>query len=377
MDDRPKDQEAGGSAARSSLVERAAEKLMTAEGSPVSDRPAPESGRPARPAEPPELFLDAVQPPPAAEEAPEEIRVEQAPPADGPATPAEAASDGPPSAGAPTAGLRSDGAATLERVAPRPRRRSRVVKVETAGLEARNLITPATKRTRTVEEFRLIKRMVLSQRWSIKDAPGNTVLVTSALPAEGKTTTAINLAMSIAAEEDLRVLLVDADFVKPDALRQLGVSASRGLIDVLQDPQMDIADVMLRTDIEKLSLVPAGQLHDRCTELLASARMSELINDLAGRYHDRILIFDSPPILATSESVVLTSLMGQIVFVVQAGRTKRESVDSALELIGQRPHLGLVLNRTKGGFGNTDFGAYYGSYYGSGREQERADRAAE
>src|SRR3546814_11110830 len=99
---------------------------------------------------------------------------------------------------------------------------------------------------------------------------------------------------------------------------------------------MDIADVMLRTNIEKLSLVPAGQLHDRCTELLASTRMSELISDLAGRYQDRILIFDSPPILATSESVVLTSLMGQLVFVVQADRTKRESVDSALDLIGQQ-----------------------------------------
>src|SRR3546814_844962 len=133
--------------------------------------------------------------------------------------------------------------------------------------------------------------------WSSDVCSSDLILVTSALPAEGKTTTAINLAMSIAAEEDLRVLLVDADFVKPDALRQLGVSASKGLIDVLQDPQMDIADVMLRTNIEKLSLVPAGQLHDRCTELLASTQMSELISDLAGRYQDLILIFDSPPIL--------------------------------------------------------------------------------
>src|SRR3546814_15532783 len=91
--------------------------------------------------------------------------------------------------------------------------------------------------------------------------------------------------------------------------------------------------------------------------------MSELISDLAGRYQDRILIFDSPPILATSESVVLTSLMGQIVFVVQADRTKRESVDSALDLIGERQHLGLVLNRARGGFGNTEFGSYYGAYY--------------
>ena len=122
--------------------------------------------------------------------------------------------------------------------------------------------------------------------------------------------------MSIAAEEDLRVLLVDADFIKPDALRQLGVSARKGLIDVLQDPSMDISDVMLRTNIDKLSLIPSGQLHDRCTELLASARMDELITELAHRYPDRILIFDSPPLLVTTESVALASHMGQIVFVV-------------------------------------------------------------
>src|SRR3546814_12766880 len=98
--------------------------------------------------------------------------------------------------------------------------------------------------------------------------------------------------------------------------------------------------------------------------------MSELISDLAGRYQDRILIFDSPPILATSESVVLTSLMGQIMFVVQADRTKRESVDSALDLIGERQHLGLVPNRSRGGFGNTGFGSYLGAlYYGYGEQE--------
>src|SRR3546814_508605 len=110
-----------------------------------------------------------------------------------------------------------------------------MVTIDTAALAGRGIVAPETKRNRTVEEFRLIKRMVLSQRWDIRELPGNTILVTSALPAEGKTTTAVNLAMSIAAEEDLRVLLIDADFIKPDALRQLGVSADKGLIDVLQD----------------------------------------------------------------------------------------------------------------------------------------------
>ena len=261
---------------------------------------------------------------------------------------------------------------------PRHRhRRTRIAQINRASLVTNGLVTPDAKRNRTVEEFRLIKRVVLSRRWDVQGQPGNTIVVTSALPAEGKTTTAINLAMSIAAEEDVRVVLVDADFIKPDALRQLGVTASKGLIDVLQDSSMDIGDVLLRTDIDRLSLLPSGQLHERCTELLASARMDSVIKELSSRYEDRILIFDSPPILATTESVALTSHMGQVVFVVQAGRTKRESVDSALELIGERPHVGLILNRTTGRFGTTEFGAYYGSYYyGYGANREPAEQAA-
>lgn len=258
----------------------------------------------------------------------------------------------------------------------RRRRRTRIAQINSASLATNGLVTPDAKRNRTVEEFRLIKRVVLSRRWDVQGQPGNTIVVTSALPAEGKTTTAINLAMSIAAEEDVRVVLVDADFIKPDALRQLGVTADKGLIDVLQDSSMDIGDVLLRTNIERLSLLPSGQLHERCTELLASARMDSLIKELSSRYEDRILIFDSPPILATTESVALTSHMGQVVFVVQAGRTKRESVDSALELIGERPHVGLILNRTTGRFGTTEFGAYYGSYYyGYGANREPAEQA--
>lgn len=248
--------------------------------------------------------------------------------------------------------------------AARPHKReSRLVKLDPAKLTAKNVLTPHSKRTRLVEEFRLIKRRVLSRRWVQDGSFGNTIMVTSALPEEGKTTTSVNLAMSIAAEEDLRVLLVDADFIKPDALRQLGVTSEKGLIDVIQDPRLDVSDVMLRTDIEKLSLIPSGKLHDRCTELLASARMSEIISELATRYEDRILIFDSPPVLATTESVALASHMGQIVFVVQAERTRRQLVHSALELIGGRDNVGLVLNRATPKIGGANFGYYYNSYY--------------
>lgn len=252
------------------------------------------------------------------------------------------------------------------------KRESKLVNLDLAKLASRNILTPQSKRNRTVEEFRLIKRRVLSRRWAHGDAFGNTVMVTSALPEEGKTTISVNLAMSIAAEEDVRVLLVDADFIKPDALRQLGISVDKGLIDVIQDPRMDISDVMLRTNIERLSLIPSGKLHDRCTELLASARMSEIVAELARRYDDRILIFDSPPVLATTESVTLASHMGQIVFVVQAERTRRQLVDAALELLGNREHVGLVLNRATHRIGSAEFGHYYNTYYSQHGGEEKA-----
>jgi receptor protein-tyrosine kinase len=255
---------------------------------------------------------------------------------------------------------------------PTQGRRSKVVDIDLAGLSARDLLTPQSKRNRTVEEMRLIKRTILSRRWGPGDALNNTIIVTSALPGEGKTTIAINLAMSIAAEEDLRVLLIDADFIKPQALFRLGVTADKGLIDVIQDPRLDISDVMLRTNFEKLSLIPSGQLHDRCTELLASARMRDVTAELSSRYEDRILIFDSPPVLATTEAVTLTSHMGQIVFVVQAGRTRRQLVDSALELIGDRERVGLVLNRATPRLGNTEFGSYYRYYHHRTAVQDQA-----
>lgn len=360
-DDTPRKAERGLRRARASLVERAAERLNASRS------------QPAEPAVTVHSKEAAATPSPAVEDghAAAEVVARQA--------------SGPPDE-AIVRSLQASSPATHDtateeesETTPKRHRRARVTQIDCSILAARGLVTPGAKRNRTVEEFRLIKRVLLSRRWDIHDLPGNTIVVTSALPAEGKTTTAINLAMSIAAEEDVRVVLVDADFIKPDALRQLGVTANKGLIDVLQDSSLDISDILLRTDVDRLSLIPSGQLHERCTELLASARMDALIKELASRYEDRVLIFDSPPILATTESVALTSHMGQVVFVVQAGRTKRESVDSALELIGERSHVGLVLNRTTGGFGSTEFGAYYGSYYygyGAKREQQ-AETAAE
>ncbi|WP_299614841.1 XrtA-associated tyrosine autokinase [Pelagibius sp.] len=350
--------------ARTSLVERAAQKIVADRGpaKPAPKKPDPDP-EPIPASDPPPTDLASLENS-QANELPEVAPASVSEPAEEPLLrEAEPAAQGQSNG---TAAPAAAPQAPPQSPPPHPgggKRSSRIAKIDVAGLMSRNILTPQTKRNRTVEEFRLIKRMVLSRRWDQKDAPGNSIVVTSALPSEGKTTTAINLAMSIAAEEDLRVLLIDADFIRPDALRQLGVSSDKGLIDVIQDPRLDIADVMLKTDIDKLSLIPSGQPHDRCTELLASARMDELITELASRYEDRILIFDSPPVLATSESVELASHMGQVIFVVQAGRTKRETVVSALELIGARSDIGLVLNRTASRLGSTEFGAYYSAYY--------------
>ncbi len=247
--------------------------------------------------------------------------------------------------------------------APKGVKNQKLATIDLDDLQSRGFLTPNTKRNKLVEEFRLIKRMLLSRRWDQGELPGNTILVTSALPSEGKTNTAVNLAMSMAAEEDLTVLLVDADFIKPDALRQLGIYAKKGLIDVVENPDLDIADVMMRTNVDNLTVIPAGPLNDRCTELLASTRMHRVVADLAHRYEDRIIIFDSPPVLVTTESTALASHMGQILFVVQAERTKREAVLNALELLGEGPQIGMMLNRAPAQFGASDFGSYYGSYY--------------
>jgi protein-tyrosine kinase len=138
------------------------------------------------------------------------------------------------------------------------------------------------------------------------------------LAGEGKSFTAINLAISIAMELDNTVMLVDADVPKPSVLKMLGVPPARGLLDVLTDESVELSQVLLRTNVEKLSILPSGTQHARATELLASAAMVQMLDEMASRYPDRIIIFDSPPLLMTTESRVLAGHMGQVVVVVKA-----------------------------------------------------------
>lgn len=236
--------------------------------------------------------------------------------------------------------------------APHPAHKSSTRRVELDLNRMRDLgmVTAAGGRTRLLEDFRVIKRPLLQRAFAERaegEKPGNLIMVTSSLPGEGKTYCAINLAMSIAMELDHTVLLVDADVARPSVLRSLGLPAHRGLMDILLDDKIDMSDVMLRTNVDTLSILPAGTSTPRATELLASSAMSTLVNEIAHRYPDRVVIFDSPPLLLTSESRVLASHMGQIVMVVEAQTTTQHAVKEALHQLEGYQNVNLIYNKTR------------------------------
>ena len=239
---------------------------------------------------------------------------------------------------------------------------SRLAEIDLARLQKMGLLTPTVTRSRTMEEFRVIKRSILQNAFVPHERgkpAGNLVMVTSSRPGEGKTFTATNLAISIASERDYTVLLIDADFTRPNVLRVLGLEANKGLIDVLEHPSIDLSEVLIRTNIDKLTVLPAGPAPPLSTELLASQRMAAIVEEIARRYSDRIVIFDAPPILSTSEPSALAMHVGQIIFVIEAEKTPRSVVKEALDLVNVGPKIGVVLNRCQPHYGHAQFGSYY------------------
>ena len=241
-----------------------------------------------------------------------------------------------------------------------------VARLDVQRLGADGFITRDNTQTRTSEEFRLIKRSIL-RTYKEADGPNsNIIMVTSALGEEGKTFTAINLAMSIAFERDFRVLLVDADVRKADILTRLGIKPGRGLVDVLIDETLDLSDVMIRTDFEGLTILPSGMSHSLSTELLASKGMADLSNEISRRYADRIVVFDTPPVLLASEAAALAQHVGQIVFVVKAESTSRETIKEALEVLKPARNVALVLNAVHPQLGQTKFAYGSSRFYNGG-----------
>jgi protein-tyrosine kinase len=190
-------------------------------------------------------------------------------------------------------------------------------------------------------------------------ARGNLIMVTSALAGEGKTHTAFNLALNVAREHDYTVLLVDADVIKRDTSTLLGIADRPGLMDLLSDDKLHVGDTLLRTDTSHLVVLPAGKYQAQATELLASREMQRLVSELSNRYPDRIILFDSPPLLATAEAQVLAGLMGQVVLVVEAGRTPQSVVEDAIATLNTSQAIGLVLNKNQQSLGGDSYGGYY------------------
>ena len=270
-------------------------------------------------------------------------------------------------------------------VAPQPlpdRSQEALPQVDASGATARDLkpiveldfdrlrdagrLPPASLARQTDDEIRRIKWPLLQ---NIAAARNNAILVTSALPEEGKSFVSLNLALSIVRDRELRVILVDGDVARPGLTPALGLSNAPGLNDVLDDPGMDVADVTYRTTVKGLFFVPAGKYHERAPELLAGSRMERLFQELTARVGHGVIIVDSPPLLSTNEAQVATRYAGQVLLVVRADSTEQRAVRDAVALVDKSTPVAAVLNQVR----SSPLSRYYGHYYyrqGYGRDDQ-------
>ena len=223
------------------------------------------------------------------------------------------------------------------------------------------------------EEFRQIKRKLINNAFGVVAKTlthSNLIMITSARPNEGKTFVSINLALSIALEQDKTVLLVDADVLKPSVLKEFGCEPQTGLIEYLLDNEVGVGDIIYNTNINNLKVIPAGTPHHLSNELLASERMVKLAEELSSRYPDRIVIFDSPPLLGVNETPVLAQLMGQALITVEENKTAVSDLNNASKLLSDELAKGVVLNKAYNS--RKEIYGYYG-YSGYGYGQESSD----
>lgn len=227
----------------------------------------------------------------------------------------------------------------------------RVVHLDRAALISAGFLPPHHKQRQIGDQFRHVKRPLLAAALGrgVEPLPdGRMIMLTSSLPGEGKTFVSINLAISMSLERDISVVLVDADVAKPHVSRLFGVDAEPGLLEAITDENLDVESLILPTDIPKLSVLPAGKPSDTATELLASLRMQSVVWRLGGLLdRKRVVIFDSPPLLLTSESRALAQHMGQIVLTVRAGHTPQHAVLDAINCLGEDKKVALLLNQSE------------------------------
>ena len=243
---------------------------------------------------------------------------------------------------------------------------NRTLTLDIENLNQRGFLVDNANRKSVNEEFRQIKRKLLTNAFGLASKTlnhSNLIMISSSKPNEGKTFVSINLALSIALEQDKTVLLIDADVLRPSIDRELGFETNSGLIEYLLGEEDDISNTICSTNIEKLKIIPAGQPHYLSNELLASDRMVSLASELANRYPDRIVIFDSPPLIGVSETLVLANLMGQALIVVEESKTLLADINKATENLNEDLAIGLILNKAIRS--HKDLYGYYGYGYGT------------
>lgn len=248
----------------------------------------------------------------------------------------------------------------------------RVVAFNAQSLRAGGLLPPEHQERQLAQQYRQIKRPLIDAAIG-RNMPalpnGRLIMLASALSGEGKTFTSLNLAMSMAREKDVSIVLVDADVAKPHISRALGVNHEPGLLDLLRDPTLNPESVLMQTDLPNLSLLPVGSHSENATELLASERMEQVAQALVAHDEQRLVLFDSSPLMLTTEAQALAQVVGQIALVVRASRTSHQVLLEALESVRNRAAVSLILNQCKASSNNSYY--YYG--YGDNGAQTGAD----
>ncbi len=307
--------------------------------------------------------IDVSKLPPEPEKKAKKAKAKEAPVAEVLPPEAPVVEAAPAVAPAPKPSLRKEVARAAPAIVP-----NRQGTIDRERLAARGMVVPGAPVTGIAEEYRIVKREIIRNFAGTANRPvvprGHRVLIASANPGEGKTFTAVNLALSLAVEADHDVLLIDADIAKPSVLEALGladgVDNGPGLMDALADPHLALGDCLIQTDIPGLKVMPAGTQHMHDTELLASARTEALLAQLEQGAPGRIIILDSPPVLAASPAAVLAGHVGQLIMVVRADQTLESALRDAIGLMGACPHIQLLLNGVKFSPGGRRFGTYYG-----------------
>jgi protein-tyrosine kinase len=230
------------------------------------------------------------------------------------------------------------------------------VLIDEAALTRAGLIDWGQPENRVSEEFRIVQNELLQQQFT--GAGQNIIMITSALPGEGKSFTALNLSAGIAQQGRRRVLLVDADYKAGALGHLLAPSDVPGLFDIAGGSQTDIGKLILHTAIENLDFLPVGHGPGGHSELMSSRQMGDLVLEIGRRYSERLIILDAPPCLKSSAPNTLAGIVGRVVLIVEANTTQEGDVNAAIELLHGCPNLSLVLNKIPLWSGHS-FGSYY------------------